>query len=81
MPFTTVNRALTLTAIGEGNYRLAARTSLTIAGLLTVGLALGVPLWAAMGAAVATLIAEAVTTGIVGLRQLRSARRFRTLQK
>jgi O-antigen/teichoic acid export membrane protein len=80
LPFTTANRALTLTAIGEGNYRLAARISLTIAGILAAGLALGVPLWAAMGAAVATLCAEALTTVVVGVRQLRAVRRSRTVE-
>ncbi|MBQ0892908.1 hypothetical protein KBX37_07300 [Micromonospora sp. U56] len=81
LPFLTVNRAVGLARLGDGDYRAAARLALLTAGLAGLALLVQAPRIGPVGAAVATLAGEALTTvvvgGFLGYLALRSRRRRR----
>ncbi|SCF33262.1 Membrane protein involved in the export of O-antigen and teichoic acid [Micromonospora purpureochromogenes] len=66
LPFLTVNRAIGLARLGDGNYRAAARLALLTAGLAGLALLVQAPRFGPAGAAAATLASEALTTVVVG---------------
>lgn len=77
LPFLTVNRAVTLNAIGGGRYRSATAASALIAGLTALALAGRMPHLSGGEAAGALLFAEAAATLVLGAVALRRTRRQR----
>jgi O-antigen/teichoic acid export membrane protein len=74
LPFMAVNRALLFNWIGDGRYRRATKAMGALAALLTVTVAIGVPLFGPLGSAAATATAEAATLAAILLLRWRSGR-------
>ncbi|MEU5933195.1 hypothetical protein [Micromonospora sp. NPDC047187] len=75
LPFTTMNRAVALNRIGDGNYVAASRLALSIGMLLGGALLVQAATLGPTGAAAATTVAEMLVAGILVLAAV--SRRYR----
>lgn len=75
LPFATMNRALSLNRIGDGNYAAATRLTVSIALLLAVGLLVQAAALGPRGAAATTTAAEVIVACTFVLAAL--SRRYR----
>ncbi|MER7277179.1 hypothetical protein ABT369_22305 [Dactylosporangium sp. NPDC000244] len=65
LPCLAVTRALLFNWIGDGHYGRATKAMTIVAAVLTVSVAVGVPLWGPLGTAGATAVAEAAALAII----------------
>ncbi|WP_433220354.1 hypothetical protein ACQP00_17735 [Dactylosporangium sp. CS-047395] len=65
LPFMAVTRALLFNWIGDAHYSRATKAIAILAGVLTVTVAAGVPLFGPLGTAAATAAAEAVALAVI----------------
>lgn len=66
LPFLTINRAISLNRLGDGDYRGATRMALLIASLTAVALVIHTPQLDPMDAAGVTLTAEILAAVVIG---------------
>ncbi|MEV6813680.1 hypothetical protein [Micromonospora sp. NPDC051296] len=78
LPFATVNRAFALNRIGDGDYRAATRTALSIATLVAGGLLVQAAILGPAGTATAAGIAEVVVAVALLAAAARRRRASRT---
>jgi O-antigen/teichoic acid export membrane protein len=81
LPFMTVNRAVILNLIGDGDYPGATRVAVLVAALTTLSTSVTVPTLGALGAACATLCSESVAAAVLGLALIRHRNLAATLRE
>jgi O-antigen/teichoic acid export membrane protein len=67
LPFMTVNRAVILNLIGDGDYPGATSVTVLMAAIVTPIAAVTVPIFGPLGVASATLGAESITAAVLGV--------------